>query len=75
MLVLSRRAGQVISIGDNITVTVTDIGPRHVKLGIVAPNLPIVRDDAIRRNYRPGSMQTPADVAKRTRDQDDWMSP
>ena len=62
MLVLSRRAGQVISIGDNLTVTVTAIGPHSVKLGIVAPNMPIVRDDAIRRNDRPGSMQTLAGI-------------
>jgi carbon storage regulator len=37
MLVLSRKVGEKILIGDDITITVVDIGPGRVKLGIAAP--------------------------------------
>ena len=37
MLVLRRRAGQSILIGDNIEVQVIDVSPTRVTLGIVAP--------------------------------------
>ena len=37
MLILKRKLNEVIHIGDNITVIVTEIGPAYVKLGIDAP--------------------------------------
>lgn len=37
MLVLSRKSGQKIQIGDNITITVTKVGGNQVRLGIDAP--------------------------------------
>lgn len=37
MLVLTRKIGEKILIGDDITLTVVDIGPGRVKLGISAP--------------------------------------
>jgi len=43
MLVLTRRPGEQIVIGDNIRLTVVSIGPGRVKLGIDAP--PNVRID------------------------------
>lgn len=47
MLVIRRRAGQSILIGDGIKVRVIECGPRHVKLGIVAPReVPVVRHEA-----------------------------
>jgi carbon storage regulator len=46
MLVLSRKPGERIMIGDNITVTVVRIGPNNVRLGIDAPrHLNIVREE------------------------------
>jgi carbon storage regulator len=46
MLVLSRKVGEQILIGDNISVTVVRIAPDVVRLGIEAPDhVPIVRDD------------------------------
>lgn len=46
MLVLSRRVGERILIGKNISVTVVRIAGGAVRLGIEAPgDLPIMRDE------------------------------
>ena len=37
MLVLTRKPGEQIVVGDNIRITVVSIGPGRVKIGIVAP--------------------------------------
>jgi len=37
MLVLTRKKGEQIQIGDNITVTIIRCGARDVKIGIEAP--------------------------------------
>jgi carbon storage regulator len=37
MLVIRRRAGQSILIGDNVEIEVIEIGPARVKVGIIAP--------------------------------------
>jgi carbon storage regulator len=37
MLVLSRKLGEKILIGDDVTITVVDIGKSRMKLGIEAP--------------------------------------
>ena len=46
MLVLSRKAGEKILIGENISVTVVRVAQGIVRLGIEAPdNLPIMREE------------------------------
>jgi carbon storage regulator len=46
MLVLSRKTGEKIRIGNNVTVTIVRIGPNNVRLGIEAPrDLNIVREE------------------------------
>jgi carbon storage regulator len=46
MLVLTRKHGQAIMIGDGIQVMVLAISGGRVKLGVVAPaELPVHRDD------------------------------
>jgi carbon storage regulator len=46
MLVLSRKPGERILIGDNVAVTVIRIGPNTVRLGIDAPkDMNIVREE------------------------------
>ncbi len=38
MLVLTRKVSESIKLGDDITLTVIEINPTHVKLGIEAPS-------------------------------------
>jgi carbon storage regulator len=47
MLVLSRKPGESIIIGDEIVVTVLEVRGRHVRLGLEAPkHVQIRRDNA-----------------------------
>jgi carbon storage regulator len=46
MLVLSRKVGERVMVGDKVVVTVVRIGPNAVRLGIEAPKeMNIVRDE------------------------------
>jgi carbon storage regulator len=46
MLVLSRKPGEKILIGEDVSVTVVRIGPNTVRIGIDAPrDMNIVRDE------------------------------
>lgn len=46
MLVLSRKVGERILIGDNIAITVVRVAGGGVRLGIEAPaDLPVVREE------------------------------
>ena len=50
MLVLSRKRGESIVIGDDIQITVVEIRGDKVKLGLVGPNhVPIHREEVFRR--------------------------
>ncbi|MBX3439664.1 MAG: carbon storage regulator [Planctomycetaceae bacterium] len=49
MLVLSRKPGERIMIGDEIAITIVRIGPNAVRLGIDAPrDMNIVREELCR---------------------------
>lgn len=46
MLVLTRKVNESIVIGGNIVITVNEISPRRVKLGLEAPgSVPIARSE------------------------------
>jgi len=48
MLILSRRAGEAIKIGDDVTVVITKLERNQVKVGIVAPReTKIVREELL----------------------------
>jgi len=46
MLVLSRKPGERILVGEDVTVTIVRVGPNSVRLGIEAPrSVGIVREE------------------------------
>ncbi len=49
MLILTRKLGESIVIGDNIVVTVSDIKKTQVKLGIIAPkDVTVNREEVVK---------------------------
>lgn len=53
MLVLSRKIGERIRIGDSVTVTVVRVSGGGVRLGIDAPpELPVVREELLEQLER-----------------------
>jgi carbon storage regulator len=54
MLVLTRKLGEKILIGEDITITVVDIGKSRLKLGIEAPaGHRILRSELVLEDERP----------------------
>ena len=48
MLILTRKIGEEIMIGDNIRVTVVDIDRNKIRIGILAPrHIPILRTELL----------------------------
>lgn len=46
MLVLTRKQGQLINIGDDIKIKIVEIGQNFVRLGIEAPKeMPVFREE------------------------------
>lgn len=68
MLILQRKKGQSLSINDNITLTITDIGSDWVKIAIDAPKeVPILRSElkeAVSENQK-ASVTVPIDILKK----------
>ena len=66
MLVLSRKVGERIKIGDGVTITVVRVSGGGVRLGIEAPpELPVVREELyheLQKSDRP----LPSDTVKPT---------
>jgi carbon storage regulator len=66
MLVLSRKPGERILIGDKIAVTVVRIAPGIVRIGVEAPDgLPILREELVAGGKAPteGELPSPAQAA------------
>ncbi|HEB94899.1 MAG TPA: carbon storage regulator [Sedimenticola thiotaurini] len=50
MLILTRKIGEVIRIGDNIEVTILDVRGGQVRVGIRAPkDVPVHREEIYRK--------------------------
>jgi carbon storage regulator len=64
MLVLSRKLGEKICIGENICITVVDIDRGKIRLGIEAPReVPVFRQELLPLKGQaapPAATQTPA---------------
>lgn len=52
MLVLSRKLGQKIMIGDDVVVTVVEIGPRYVRLSFDAPMSVVIDREEVRESKK-----------------------
>jgi carbon storage regulator len=60
MLVLTRRPGQTLTIGDNVTVTVLGIRGSQVRIGISAPNdIPVHREEIVVQMSNAGRVSNP----------------
>ena len=50
MLVLTRKQGQSITIGDDVKVKILDIGSNFIKIGIDAPReVPVYREELLNK--------------------------
>ncbi len=69
MLILTRRIGEAIIIGDNVEVTILDIRGHQVRLGIDAP-----KDIAVHREeiYNRIQAEKEADNVTNTDDKNSW---
>jgi carbon storage regulator len=65
MLVLTRKLGETIRIGDSISIRIVDLDGRHVKLGIEAP-----KDVSINREEIYEKIQRENRAASITQDQE-----
>jgi len=52
MLILGRKPGEIIKIGDNIIVKLLDIRDNHVRLGIDAPDEIVIARGEIADNFQ-----------------------
>ena len=60
MLILTRRIGESLNIGDEVSVTVLDVKGEQVRLGVAAPkSVPVHREEVFHRIAE--ETQAPAD--------------
>ncbi|HEX7801543.1 MAG TPA: carbon storage regulator CsrA [Pseudoxanthomonas sp.] len=69
MLILTRRRGETLVIGDDIEVHVMGVRGSQVRIGIAAPyDVPVYREEIYRRidsatRHRPGTRESPEKTA------------
>ncbi|WP_413663294.1 carbon storage regulator CsrA [Microbulbifer sp. CNSA002] len=53
MLILNRRTGENLRIGENVSITILEVKGNQVRVGIIAPKtLPVHREEIYRRIKR-----------------------
>jgi carbon storage regulator len=58
MLILTRRIGETVKIGDNISVVVLGVNGRQVRIGIDAPrDVAVHREEIVEKIKREGDRQ------------------
>lgn len=64
MLVLSRKLGEKVYIGDNVCITVVDIDRGKIRLGIEAPrDVPIYRHELLPLRKDPPCPESPSSAS------------
>jgi carbon storage regulator len=65
MLILTRRLGESVKIGDHVTVTVLGVNGSHVRLGFGAPkHIPVHREEIYERLHKGSIDITQAEPGK-----------
>ena len=68
MLILTRRPGQAIYIGENIRITVIDFNEDYVKFGVEAPDdIPVFREELIKNGIEEDATSKKPDSNSSTR--------
>ena len=63
MLILTRRVGESLMIGDDVTVTVLGVKGNQVRVGVDAPREVVVHRQEIYERIRAGQVRPPAGQA------------